>query len=137
VKLGELIHSRQVDLGESLETMALRARARDYTLTRTTLADFANHPLEEAPRRRTMEALALACDVPYSDVVMAVARSLLGDNGQVADVAQQQHVRSWVTLTEGRSEQEVTGLLRVVRSVADTLDKAHSGDSGPDGATDR
>lgn len=84
-----------------------------------------------------MEALALACDVPYADVVMAVARSLIGENGQVVKVAEQQHVRSWLTLTGGRSEQEVDSLLRVVRSVTDTLDAAHSGDLGTDGATDR
>ena len=137
MKLGELISTRQADLGESLEKMALRARAHGYALTRTTLADFVNHPLEESPKRRTMEALALACDVPYSDVVMAVARSLLGDDGQVVEVAHQQHVRSWLTLMGGRSEEEITGLLRVIRSVADALDAAHSGDMGSDGATDR
>ena len=124
VKLGELISDRQADQGLSLEKMAKRARDAGYELTKTTLSHFVNHELSESPKRRTMEAIAVALDVPYSEVVMAVARSMVGDQADLIEVTNEQRVRSWLTLTDGRTEDEVASLLRVVRSVTAALDTA-------------
>jgi hypothetical protein len=127
VKLGELIKMRQADQGVSLERMARRARDRGYELTKTTLSAYSRHPLPESPKRRTMEALAIALDVTYPEVVLAVAKSLVGDE-TVIDVTSLQRVRSWLTLTEGRTDAEIASLLRVVRTVTAALDAAVPGE---------
>ncbi|HVL63402.1 MAG TPA: helix-turn-helix transcriptional regulator [Microbacterium sp.] len=137
MKLGELINSRRRDQGLSLEAMAKRARDCGYELTKTTLSAFANHPLPESPKRRTMEALAIALGCSYPEVVLAVAQSLVGDQ-TVIDVTSEQRVRSWLTLTEGRTDEEVASLLRVVQTVTAALDAAQQGgevspQSGHDG----
>jgi transcriptional regulator with XRE-family HTH domain len=124
VKLGELISHRRAELGLSLEKLANRARDHGYELTKATLSAFVNHDLSESPKRRTMEAIAIALDVSYAEVVMAVARSMAGDDAPVIAVTDQEKVRSWLTLTEGRTETEVASLLRVARTVAAALDAA-------------
>ena len=106
MKLGELISRRQADLGLSLERLAKRARDEGLELTKTTLSQFKNHGLTESPKRRTMEALAAALDVTYPEVVLAVAQSMAGDDARLVEVTDQQHVRSWLTLTEGRSDDD-------------------------------
>lgn len=124
MKLGELISYRRAELGLSYEELAKRARADGYDLTKTTLAAFANHALSESPKKRTMQAIAVAVGVSYPDVVMAVARSMAGESSQVVEVTNEQRVRSWLTLTDGRSDDEVASLLRVVRTVTAALDVA-------------
>ncbi|MCO7192295.1 hypothetical protein [Pseudonocardia sp. McavD-2-B] len=123
MKLGELISKRRADLGLSLEKMCVRAREQGYDLTRTTLSAFETKPLAESPKRRTMEALAVALDVPYGDVVMAVASAMAGTD--MVEAAETQHVRAWLTLTEGMNDEQIERMLRVVRSVADALDTGH------------
>lgn len=124
VKLGELISNRRRELGLSLAGACDRAHAAGFELTRTTLNNFENHELTESPRRRTMEAIAIAVDVPYSEVVMAVANSMAGGDGLVP-VTEAQHVRSWLTLTEGLSDEQVESMLQVVRSVASAIEQRH------------
>ena len=75
-----------------------------------------------------MEALAVALDVPYGDVVMAVASSMAGTD--MVEAAESRHVRAWLTLTEGMNDEQVESMLQVVRSVADALDKGHEQETG-------
>jgi hypothetical protein len=137
VKLGELISSRQADLGLSLEKLAKRARDGGYELTKTTLSAFINHGLTESPKRRTMEAIAVALDVSYAEVVLAVADSMTGDEGSLTEVTNQQRVRSWLTITEGRSDEEVARLLQVVRSVTAALDASQEQERSKDSPAGR
>lgn len=129
MKLGELISNRRRELGISLGAACKRAHEQGYELTRTTLNNFENHELTESPRRRTMEAIAYAVDVPYSDVVMAVANSMAGGDGLIP-VTEAQHVRSWLTLTEGLNDEQVESMLSVVRSVASALEREHDREAG-------
>lgn len=142
VKLGELIDTRRRELGLTYDQVADKARSRGFSLSRAAVHGFANQGLSEAPRRRTMEAIAYALDVGYPEVVLAVAESLIGSTP--VEVSNLQHVQSWLTLTGGRTDEEVASVLRVLRTVTAALDAAHgtppgkvqgSGPSGDDYAT--
>lgn len=126
VKLGELISTRQKELGgPSLEALAKKAREQGYTLTKATLSAFVTRPLPEVPRRKTLEALAVALEVSFPEVALAATESLIGTSP--IEVENQQRVSAWLTLTGGRTDEEVSALLRVVRTVAAALDAASSG----------
>lgn len=128
--LGELIKKRAVELGGrkrlTYRELSARARAQGYALAEGTITDFANHPLVEPPRRRTMRALAAALDVPYNTVVEAVAESMAEDGDVVVQVADAPHVQAWVMLTEGRSDAERQQMIGVMRSVAAALDASRA-----------
>jgi hypothetical protein len=130
VKLGELIEKRAVELGGrrrlTYRELSARAKAGGYTLNETTINAWVRHPLDEPPRRRSMEALALALDVDFPVVVQAVAESMVGDGVELAEVVDAPHVRAWVTLTEGRSDAERAQMLDMMRSVAGMLDASRS-----------
>lgn len=126
VKLGELIEKRAVELGGrrrlTYREMSARARAGGYTLNETTINAYVKHPLDEPPRRRTMHALAVALDVPYNTVVEAVAESMAEDGDVVVQVADAPHVQAWVTLAEGRTDDERQHMVEAARLVAAVLD---------------
>lgn len=132
MKLGELIMQRAVELGGrrrlTYRELSARARAAGYTLNESTLNAYVLHPLDEPPKRRTMEALAVALDVSFSVVVGAVAESIIGDDGEseLVQVADEPHVRAWVSLTKGRTEAERARMVDVIRSVAAALDASQS-----------
>lgn len=125
VKLGELIESRKRELGLSYDKLVASAQARGFDMTKATLAAYATKPLLEAPKTRTMEAIATALDVGYTEVVLAVAESLIGT--APVEVSNLQHVNSWLTITSGRSDDQVSRLLRIVRTVSAAIDaEAHA-----------
>jgi hypothetical protein len=130
VKLGELIEKRAIELGGrrrlSYRELSARAKAVGYTLNETTINAWVRHPLDEPPRRRSMEALAVALDVDFPVVVQAVAESMVGAGVELAEVADAPHVRAWVTLTEGRSDAERAQMLDMMRSVAGMLDASRA-----------
>ena len=130
MKLGELIDTRRRELGLTYDEVADKARTRGFTLSKGSVHAFANQDLPEAPRRRTMEALAYALDVGYPEIVLAVAESLIGT--PPVEVSNLQHVQSWLTLTGGRTDEEVASVLRVLRTVTAALDAAHG--APPEGA---
>lgn len=134
VKLGELINNRRRDLGISYDKLVDKAQARGFTLTKTSLAAYASQPVIEAPKRRTMEAIAYALDVSYAEVVLAVAEDLIGT--PPVEVSTLQHVNSWLTITGGRSDEQIASVLRIVRTVTAALDAAYEGDE-PEGAHQR
>lgn len=133
--LGELIETRRAVLGGKrgplkLREVSERARAAGYTLAEATISAFVNHPLDEAPKRRTMEALAVGLDVTFAEVVAAVAASIVGDGGaELVQVTGEPHVQAFVTLTEGRTAEERARMIDVIRSVAAALDQSGNGQS--------
>lgn len=131
MQLGELIETRRADLGGergplNLRELSQRARRAGYTLAEATISAFVNHPLPESPKRRTMEALAVALDVSFPEVVQAVGESLVGDRSTLVEVAEEPHVRAFVTLTKGRTDAERDRMVDVIRSVAAALDASHT-----------
>lgn len=130
VTLGELILQRAVDLGGrkrlTYRELSARAKAAGYTLSETTINAFVKHPLDEPPRRRTMEALAAALDVDFPTVVNAVAESMGGSPDVLVQAADEERVRAWLTLTEGLSPADRESMLGVVRSVAQALNVAQA-----------
>ncbi len=125
VKLGELIDTRRRALNLSYDEAVDRARSRGFTLSKSALYGYATEPLSEPPRRRTIEGIAAALDLEYHEVVMAMAESMIGQ--PLVEMANNRHVLSWLTLTGGRTDEEVASVLNVVRTVTAALDAAHTG----------
>lgn len=130
VKLGELIDTRRRALNLSYDEAVDKARSRGFPLSKSALFGYASEPLSEPPRRRTIEGIAAALDLEYHEVVMAMAESLIGQ--PLVEMANNRHVLSWLTLTGGRTDEEVASVLNVVRTVTAALDAAHTG--RPEGA---
>ena len=136
MQLGELIKKRASELGGrkrlTYRELSARARAQGYALAEGTITDFANHPLVEPPRRRTMHALAAALAVPYNTVVEAVAESMAEDGDVVVQVADAPHVQAWVTLAEGRTDAEREHMVEAARLVAAVLDASRARETDAD-----
>jgi len=136
VKLGELIEKRAVELGGrrrlTYREMSARAKAGGYTLNETTINAWVKHPLPNPPTKRSMLALAYALEVDFADVMRAVADSMIGDDSELVEVADEPHVRAWVTIAEGRTAAERAQMIGVMRSVAAALDasRARETDTG-------
>ena len=130
VTLGELIEKRAIELGGrrrlTYRELSARAKAGGYTLNETTINAYVKHPLDEAPRRRTMHALAVALDVSYDTIRAAVFESMAEDGDSVVQVADAPHVQAWVTLAEGRTEDERAHMVEAARLVAAVLDASRA-----------
>jgi len=136
VKLGELIEQRRAVLGGRkplpYRELAVRARAQGYKLGEGTITDYVNHPLDEWPRKRTMYALAAALGVDYNSIVKASAESMAEDGDVVAQVADTPHVQAWVTLAEGRTDDERHHMVEAARLVAAVLDASRAREADAD-----
>jgi hypothetical protein len=131
---GEVIEKRAIELGGrrrlTYRELSARAKAGGYTLNETTINAYVKHPLDEAPRRRTMKALAVALDVHYNVIVEAVAESMAEDGDVVVQVADTPHVQAWVTLAEGRTDDERAHMVEAARLVAAVLDASRARETG-------
>lgn len=122
VTLSELIERAKDKSGESYRELAERAQARGFSLTGSSIHRLATTPLRSVPEPESLRALAVALDESVESVTLASVASLGIDLSP--EVTEQSRARMWLTLIEGRSDEEVTHLLRVIRSVADALDSA-------------
>lgn len=134
VTLGELILSTKDKTGDSYRRMAERAKEAGHPITFSRIAQLATKPLTAVPERSTLLALSVALGVPVEDVALAAVESLLLEMGVdlSVDVLNNSRARAFVTLTEGMSDTTVSHLLRVTRTLAESLESAGQGQAADD-----
>jgi hypothetical protein len=132
VTLAKLIKERQLELGGvSLRDLERRAAERGYRISTSSLSAYAAERRTAVPKMPTIEALSAALGVSLQ-VVEAAAKETAAaaltspDDGSPTPG----HVRTWMILTENRTDEEKAHLLSVVRTVLQGLDAARP-DSRP------
>lgn len=133
VTLSELIERARDKTGDSYRELAERAQAKGFSLTGSSIHRLAVNPLRTVPEPQTLRALAYALNETVETVTLASVASLGIELSP--EVTKQSRARAWLTLTEGRSDEEVAHLLRVTRTVAEALDSAAGAAAEPPGAT--
>lgn len=136
VTLGELILSTKDKTHDSYRRMADRAAAAGYPITYSRIAQLATKPLNAIPERNTLLALGTALGLPVEDVALAAVETLLLEMGVdlSVDVLNNSRARAFVTLTEGMSDTTVSHVLRVTRTLAESLESAGQGQAADDSA---
>jgi hypothetical protein len=136
VTLGELILSTKEKTGHSYRHMAEVAKEAGYPIAFARIQQLASKPLTAVPERSTLLALGVALGLPVEDVAMAAVESLLLEMGVdlSMDVLNNSRARAFVTLTEGMSDTTVSHVLRVTRTLAESLESAAQGQGAEDGA---